>query len=332
MGEFENSFSWSPSRDRSFKECKRRYFYERYGSWGGWNASASEYSKTLYLLKNLKNRWAWRGSLVHEAIEDYLNQYLSDVAGDPSMKKTKESLGNGSLVEEFKTLWQDTKKKMNREWKISEEKQYKDDPKKITGLKEHEYEEAISRSAWKKIWNEVLTSIQNLLSMNSFRNILENPETVVSVEKLEKANLFGYQVYYVFDVLVKENGVYTIIDWKTSSRMSNKANENQLGFYAAVIARNGIDLDKIKVVESNLLLGKEKSYEVSREFVDKLNDYAEASILQMAKYVVDGDLGENVGLEEEAFPMEGPALGICKFCSFVGVCPEGAAILKRNGS
>ena len=41
MAELTNEFSWSRSRDGTFQDCRRRYFYHYYGAWGGWEAAAS---------------------------------------------------------------------------------------------------------------------------------------------------------------------------------------------------------------------------------------------------------------------------------------------------
>ena len=58
MADFKNEFSWSYSRDNLFQECKREYYYNYYGSWGGWEKNkADEITRTLYVLKNLQNRW-----------------------------------------------------------------------------------------------------------------------------------------------------------------------------------------------------------------------------------------------------------------------------------
>src|SRR2546426_8104551 len=69
MGELANEFSWSRSRDNTFQECRRRYFYHYYGAWGGWDAGATEDVRRLYILKQLASRQQWAGRVVHEAIE-----------------------------------------------------------------------------------------------------------------------------------------------------------------------------------------------------------------------------------------------------------------------
>src|SRR3989454_12061535 len=69
MGELANEFSWSRSRDNTFQECRRRYFYHYYGAWGGWDAGATEDVRRLYILKQLASRQQWAGRVVHGAIE-----------------------------------------------------------------------------------------------------------------------------------------------------------------------------------------------------------------------------------------------------------------------
>ena len=68
----ENVFSWSKSREEQFRECQRKYFYDKYASWGGWDRQAPKEARLAYVLKNLKNRWAWKGETVHHLIENVL--------------------------------------------------------------------------------------------------------------------------------------------------------------------------------------------------------------------------------------------------------------------
>ena len=69
MADLVNEFSWSRTRDNVFKECRRRYFYQYYGAWGGWDADADPLVRRLYVLKKLGTRQMWAGRLVHETIE-----------------------------------------------------------------------------------------------------------------------------------------------------------------------------------------------------------------------------------------------------------------------
>ncbi len=75
MALLENIFSWSKSRDEQYRDCQRKYFYDKYASWGGWDKTSPEDIRMAYILKNLKNRWAWKGESVHHEIEDVLKLY-----------------------------------------------------------------------------------------------------------------------------------------------------------------------------------------------------------------------------------------------------------------
>ena len=68
-GVFKNEFSWSWSRRSTFESCLRKYYYQHYGFWGGWNTSASPETRELYIQKKLLTRAQWMGIVVHEAAE-----------------------------------------------------------------------------------------------------------------------------------------------------------------------------------------------------------------------------------------------------------------------
>ncbi|MFB6214273.1 MAG: PD-(D/E)XK nuclease family protein, partial [Candidatus Bipolaricaulia bacterium] len=73
--DFKNNFSWSSSRLSTFKNCKRKYFFQYYGFWKGWE-EAPERVQTIYLLKKLQNRHMWKGTTIHEAIAFLLKSLL----------------------------------------------------------------------------------------------------------------------------------------------------------------------------------------------------------------------------------------------------------------
>ena len=56
MADFKNKFSWSKSRDSIFRDCKRKYFFNYYGSWGGWEISSPERIKKIYYLKKINTK------------------------------------------------------------------------------------------------------------------------------------------------------------------------------------------------------------------------------------------------------------------------------------
>src|SRR5262245_42335161 len=120
MADLTNEFSWSRSRDNAFQECRRRYFYQYYGSWGGWEADAPPEVRRLYVLKQLGSRQMWAGRVVHDAVEMALHVFRE---------------GREVPVEPFVA---DVVERMRSEWRSSRDGRYRDAPKTVA-LFEHEY-------------------------------------------------------------------------------------------------------------------------------------------------------------------------------------------------
>ena len=77
MAIISNELTWSASRASMFQSCPRKYYYNYYGSWGGWDKKADEKTKLLYILKNVKPMILWAGSIVHDTIKDSLLAFMA---------------------------------------------------------------------------------------------------------------------------------------------------------------------------------------------------------------------------------------------------------------
>ena len=55
----------------NFAECRRRYYFDYYFSWSGWNATADAGRRQAYLLKKMTRMPMLAGDLVHQAIARY---------------------------------------------------------------------------------------------------------------------------------------------------------------------------------------------------------------------------------------------------------------------
>jgi len=47
VADLVNEFSWSRTRDNVFQECRRRYYYQYYGAWGGWDVNSDPLVRRL---------------------------------------------------------------------------------------------------------------------------------------------------------------------------------------------------------------------------------------------------------------------------------------------
>ena len=70
-------FSVSASAASTFRECRRRFFWARYWSWGGWRHEEQGSRRVAYALKNASSPFAAAGKIVHR----YAAQAAQDAAG-----------------------------------------------------------------------------------------------------------------------------------------------------------------------------------------------------------------------------------------------------------
>src|SRR5437899_853356 len=168
MADLANEFSWSRSRDNTFQDCRRKYFYHYYGAWGGWEAGASPEVRRLYVLKQLASRQQWAGRIVHDAIEMALHILRA---------------GRGVPVEPFIA---DAIERMRGEWRSSKAGRYHDSPKTLA-LFEHEYavelnlpEPTVTAHRWD---DERLEAVRDQLrlSIRSMKAYLADPAANLAV-------------------------------------------------------------------------------------------------------------------------------------------------------
>lgn len=209
----ENTFSWSKSRDEEFRECRRKYFYDRYVSWGGWDKSAPKETRMAYVLKNLKNRWAWKGETVHHVIEDVL-----------------KSLKTGKAVPLDTALTRLTEI-MRGDYRSSKSKKNWDDPKNNLGLFEHEYEKKISDDVWKGFHDSSVECLKYFYDSDLYRELVDDDKkSWLLIEDLEEFEFENAKIYVKLDFARRKNGKIEIFDWKTGKNDSGAATV-QIGAY-----------------------------------------------------------------------------------------------------
>ncbi len=164
MADLVNEFSWSRTRDNVFQDCRRRYYYQYYGAWGGWDADSDPVVRRLYILKQLATRQMWAGRLVHEAIERSLLA-LRDGHG----------LSEASLIE-------DTVRQMREEWKGSRAGVYRQAPKRPS-LFEHEYGVAIRDSEWQALRDHVVRCLRNFHRLPVLTDIKRTPDRALGLHR-----------------------------------------------------------------------------------------------------------------------------------------------------
>jgi hypothetical protein len=302
MAVLVNAFSWSRSRDSVFQECRRRYYYQYYGAWGGWDVATDPVTRRLYVLKQLGTRQMWAGRLVHEAIERALLALRDGYA-----------LSEASLVE-------NTVRQMRSEWKGSRQGVYRDSPKRA-GLFEHEYGVPIRDGEWQALRDHLVRCLRRFHRLPILAEIKQTPtERWILIEDIASFTFEGTTIFAAPD-FGYWNGAdrLQLVDWKTGGTGGESASL-QLGGYA-LYAREvlGVDLDRVDLLEVNLREGRATSHPWDAASLDRVQAHIRLSVRGMQAYLRDP--ARNLAEEEEFEKTED--LRICRWCNFRGVCrPE----------
>jgi hypothetical protein len=302
MADLVNEFSWSRSRDGTFQNCRRKYFYHYYASWGGWEATAPEEVRRLYILKQLMSRQQWAGRVVHDAIELAL-----------------QGLRNGRTVP-VEPFIADVIERMRGDWRSSKAGRYRDNPKSVA-LFEHEYSVELSPEAWRALSQNVATCLRNFFRLPLLVAIRRTSPEHWSIEHWSK--VFDFESTQVW--VAPDFGFWTpegrlgLVDWKTGGATAEGA-AFQLGCYA-LYAREvlGVAPAQVDLYEANLREPLVTTHRWDDERLEAIKEQLRLSIRSMRAYLADREA--NVAVITDFERTED--LRICKWCNFRAVCrPE----------
>ncbi|OIO37642.1 MAG: hypothetical protein AUJ72_04140 [Candidatus Omnitrophica bacterium CG1_02_46_14] len=303
----ENNFSWSKSRDEEFRECQRKYFYNRYASWGGWDKDAPKEARMAYVLKNLKNRWAWKGETVHHLIEEVLK----------SLKNGREGISEEAALLRLTQI-------MRQDYKSSKAKKNWENPKNNLGLFEHEYEKEVTDAVWKEIHDTSAQCLKNFYTSSFFKELTEDDKkSWLVIEDLEEFEFEGAKIFVKLDFARKKNGKIEIYDWKTG-KDDGVAAAVQIGAYVIYAMRKWkVPASDIRAFLFNLTNPSPKASEqaVNDALIEETSATILASIRQMRELL--SDPVKNVPKPRENFSFT-ENTRLCNYCNFYKICEKWA--------
>jgi CRISPR/Cas system-associated exonuclease Cas4 (RecB family) len=302
MSELRNELSWSKSRHERFKECRRAYYYQYYGSWGGWTAPAGSPARELYVLKKLSTRWQWAGSVVHDALR--------------RMLRRARSTGQFHSLDD---LLASTRARARAQWSSSREKSYWRDATGICGLVEHEYGEPVSEGEWKRIYEEVIDgSLRAFYEGPILPRIRETPaDRWLAVDELDSWSFEGVKVWVALDFAFHDaDGQTQILDWKTGKE--REVDHMQVAVYALYAMQKwGIPLERLAAGLVYLTTGGERvEAKADRAVLSTCEEEMRQSIRAMRELL--DDPAENLARIEQ-FPQVEDR-DVCKRCTFRRPC------------
>ena len=298
MGDFRNNFSWSWSRRGTFEQCKRKYWLNYYGYWGGWSRDAPPRERALYVQKNLTTKPMWLGNCVHDAAEWAL-----------------VALGRGQFIDCDDMVGR-VLKRANKDILSSESGDNLRDPKRSCGFQEHYYYSETTIE-WEDTLVEIERQVRNLYTNPIFCRMFHVPERLREVEVLHQEQLAGVPVYVKLDALMDDGaGGLVIIDWKTGKSHDGGVVARQLGVYG-LYARDilAVPASKLKMVHVNLRENKFITHQMTEEMLRDAAETVESSAMSM-KSLTSLD---NVA-EESDFPKLPVGDKACTFCKFRRDC------------
>lgn len=306
MSDFKNEFSWSVSRDSLFKECRRKYYYNYYGSWGGWDKNhRDKTTRILYVLKSLQNRWQWKGSTVHHEIEKVLKELVSTgdlIPFEKSKNRVTELMRSDFRFSRDGLYWQKDGSLRN-----------------VTALFEHEYKSGTPDEVWKKNYDEAIRCLESFFGSGIPEVIKTLPkEKIISIESMT-ASAFSFnpeKVFVKLDLAYESGDGVEIVDWKTGAGESDKL--QFLVYTIFAYEELEVPLEQITLTEYNLLGDGPRAHRFSAQELNDAVEYINRSIADMKGMLADPD-------ENTAVMTDFPRIGnekICETCGFKKICFE----------
>lgn len=329
-----NRFGWSLSREAMFDECKRRYYFHYYLSWGGWNNDASEIARESFKLKRLVSLPLWRGQLVHYVVSKIL-------------QSTKR---RGKLPDRRDVL-RYTEEHFNRQFEFSRTKRYLTEPKKRNGklnrdwlaLFEHEYNIELPSEKVSATLAETTAAVDGFYHSPILEILRETETSKWIIEDIDIGSFSqsfefeGALIHVKTDFIFRgSDGTFNIVDWKTHRRdgandekeQGGGASEIQLGVYAYYASKVlGEEPDNIRLYEVNLLDGGSiEQYRVEENSISVFESYIRNGIDKLSRVLEGHDIEANLPLPPENFPKIDNHN--CRYCNFFRICKDTSSNIR----
>lgn len=294
-----NDFSWSHSRSRTFRECRRAYWFSYYGHWGGWDRRASERTRLIYALKKITPLAMLVGDIVHKTIFTSASPFFKN-GGDVA-----KSLKNEALL------------RLREAWRESKSGQWKSSPKKYANLFEHYYGAEVSDAHGLMLRERMYTCLDTFFNSDVWREIQATPaETRLAMEDLDSFEIKGIKVFAKPDLAFNVGSKVKLYDWKTGKPSEEDA--KQIAAYVAFALYKGwADLpENIEPYVFYLNFGEPRALVVDDAALIALEDKITSEAAEMKAMCADPDM--NTALEGDfGFTND---LKTCHNCQFRAVC------------
>lgn len=297
---------WNHNLDRIVRMCLRRVFYgDRYAHPNG---KASSPQRQVFLLKQALDLTAWRGKLVHTAIQ---KQVI------PSLQK--DELPNFSEVQRW------VLDLVDRQYKFSKTERYNFESKTSAGedycvLYDDYRGDGVSVEDIEEVKKEVKFALENLEDF--FIKLLVRARKAVKLEgEMEIRFSIDERIRMeaILDMVFQEDdNRIVIVDWKVGDALTGNARE-QLFAYAYALLKSGwwdrLRCEDFELIEANLITGEQVRYTFTEEDLADVDDRIFTGS-QLLKPIYEHPVKNNI--PEDFAPAESP--GSCEGCPVREIC------------
>lgn len=292
----------SPSSLRTFKTCKRAYFFSVFGSWQGWTKSAKRYKRKSYALKKANSVAGLAGTGVHNAA-----QVVFSAARKCQPPPTPEELVASTVH------WVNAEIVRGRKVSIST-------ATKANPLLLDEFYDEDERD-WQPTVEKCVPAIYETDHLPAVMESTHDPvkalEGLASVQlKLDRREV----TLWASPDLAYEapDGSFAIIDWKTGKK--RPADSDQMLFYSLFCAESGMaEAERHVLILEYLADGSQRTARSSPKALDRLLE----EIAVIDNDICDRleDVKANKPREDaEAWPQEPRGSRACRWCDFRVLC------------
>lgn len=262
---------WSHSAHVAARRCQLQFIFGHVMA--AHNARDPE-RREAYLLKQLQQLPAWRGSIIHRVLAtDFLAALLHG-----------RSIGAAALAARGHDL-------ARRQYAFSAERRYRDaDLSKgeagedYCALAEHERGRGVTPAQLTGVLDEITEAFDHLVSQTAFRAELCRGRGHTSEPPLS-FRLDGTTIVARPDlVFVRSDGALEVVDWKIGAGDTSDYSR-QLLTYALAVARSGrwfgTVAKDVRLYEANLLKNEIREHPVTAERLNEAEEFIYRSVVDM---------------------------------------------------
>ena len=302
MASLKNELSWSRTRATSLAVCRRRYWFQYYLKWNGWEWNASDEKKLAYRLSQMTNLAMLAGSAAHIAIKALLESVRD---GQPLACAAEEIAAQH----------------MNRVWQGARQRAWLQRPKQQPPLFELYYSEGPPREALAHFGDLARACVRNFECSPLFARFCRtDPATWLAIDdgpQFDDPNALaidGARVWALPDFALRDGDTCVIFDWKTG--VQKPEDELQILSYA-LHARDrwGFAPEKIRGIAVHLAVAPcvEREIPVTRAALDAVTARIRADLATMRELAQHAERADAFALAADT--------RVCGECFFLEMCP-----------